>query len=220
MADTGTGIPRDILAKVFEPFFTTKAVGKGTGLGLSQVYGFARQSGGTVTIDSQVGRGTTVTFYLPRSRAAVATEHDEEALPATGGSGTILIVEDNLDVADVTCSLLAQFGYRVIHATNATDALARFEEGNVDLVFSDIVMPGPMDGLALAREIRARDPAIPILLTTGYSDATPGNDSEFDILRKPFQMAALEAAVREALRGARATGRPARDAKAAGAGAS
>jgi PAS domain S-box-containing protein len=201
MADTGAGIPRDVLPRVFEPFFTTKSVGKGTGLGLSQVYGFAHQSGGSVTIDSEPGRGTTITIFLPRSLKPVArTEPAAGAHQRRGGEGSILVVEDNLEVAEVTAALLAQLGYRVIRAESAADALARLERVSVDLVFSDIVMPGPMDGLALAKEIRARHPDVPVLLTSGYSVPVPGSESEFQILRKPFELSALETGVREALR--------------------
>jgi PAS domain S-box-containing protein len=201
MTDTGTGIPREVLPRVFEPFFTTKSVGKGTGLGLSQVYGFAHQSGGTVTIDSEPGRGTTITIYLPRSRKAVAPmtpAHEQRQEPA--GEGTILVVEDNPAVADVTMALLTQLGYQVVRAETAAEALARLPDAAPDLVFSDIVMPGTMDGLALAREIRVRHPDVPVLLTSGYSDLPPETKIEFRILRKPFELAALEAAVREAIR--------------------
>jgi PAS domain S-box-containing protein len=201
MADTGAGIPRDVLPRVFEPFFTTKPVGKGTGLGLSQVYGFAYQSGGSVAIDSELGRGTTITIFLPRSRKSVAhTWPAADAQQRRSGDGSILVVEDNSEVAEVTAALLAQLGYRVICAESAADALARLAQGSVDLVFSDIVMPGPMDGLALAKEIRARHPDVPVLLTSGYSDPVPGSEIEFRILRKPFELSALEAGVREALR--------------------
>jgi PAS domain S-box-containing protein len=200
MADTGTGIPRDVLSKVFEPFFTTKAVGKGTGLGLSQVYGFAHQSGGTVRIQSEVGHGTTIAIYLPRSQSPVAASVPESgAQPATRGHGTILVVEDNAEVAEVTATLLAQFGYRVLRASNAAEALAQLDCSDVDLVFSDVVMPGPMDGLALGRAVRANHPNTPVLLTSGYTDLAPEAEIEFSILRKPFHMAALEAAVRKAL---------------------
>jgi CheY-like chemotaxis protein len=208
MTDTGTGIPSEALAKAFEPFFTTKAVGKGTGLGLSQVYGFAHQTGGTVTIDSKVGHGTTVTLYLPRSHAAVADRSDAEQPPQAvrGGSGTILLVEDNPAVADVTSTLLGQLGYRVVRAQNASDALALLDAGGIDLVFTDIVMPGEMDGLALAGEIKARHPQMPVVLTTGYTDVAPHAEYKFAVLRKPFQMPALEKLVRDALQRSRRRG--------------
>jgi PAS domain S-box-containing protein len=200
MTDTGTGIPRDVLPRVFEPFFTTKAAGKGTGLGLSQVYGFAHQAGGDVTIKSEVGHGTSITLYLPRSRRPVSSGgEDAGAEPVRHGDGTILVVEDNPEVANVTSTLLTQLGYRVVRAEAANEALALLQQTAVDLVFSDIVMPGPMNGLAMAREITARYPALPVVLTSGYSDVARTADSEFVVLRKPFQVAALERAVRQAL---------------------
>ena len=199
MTDTGTGIPRDMLPKVFEPFFTTKAAGKGTGLGLSQVYGFAHQSGGGVTIESEVGQGTRITLYLPRSRRPVSagSEHADE--PFVRGEGTILVVDDNPEVAKVTSTMLTQLGYRVVVAEGAQEALALLQQAKVDLVFSDIVMPGAMNGLALAREVKARHPALPVVLTSGYSNVAGGAEVEFVILRKPFQVAGLERVVRQAL---------------------
>jgi PAS domain S-box-containing protein len=199
MTDTGTGIPRNVLSKVFEPFFTTKAADKGTGLGLSQVYGFARQSGGGVTIKSQVGEGTSITLYLPRSRRPVAAATPDASEPTPRGHGTILVVEDNPEVANVTSTLLTQLGYQVMQAGGANEALSLLQKTAVDLVFSDIVMPGPMNGLVLAREIKMRYPALPVVLTSGYSDVARGAESEFVILRKPFQVAALERTMREAL---------------------
>ena len=201
-------MPREALSKVFEPFFTTKAVGKGTGLGLSQVYGFAQQSGGTVRIQSELGHGTTIAIYVPRSRAPVAAKSLEAGTqPSAEAHGTVLVVEDNPEVAEVTCTLLAQFGYRVLRANNAAEALAQLDRNEVDLVFSDVVMPGSMDGLALAREVCTNHPDAAVLLTSGYTDLAQEIEVEFPILRKPFHMAALEAAVREALqRGQRQEG--------------
>ena len=200
MTDTGIGFPRNALAKAFEPFFTTKAVGKGTGLGLSQVHGFAHQSGGTVTIASEVGHGTTIAIYLPRSHAPITSmAQSTQPQPSANGNGTVLVVEDNPEVADVTAALLVQLGYRVAHATQATEALSRLEQGDIDLVFSDIVMPGPMDGVALAGAIKAQFPLVPVILTTGYTEITPETASELLILRKPFQLVALQKAVHEAL---------------------
>jgi PAS domain S-box-containing protein len=206
MTDTGVGIAPDVLPRIFEPFFTTKALGKGTGLGLSQVYGFSQQSGGAVVATSSAGRGTTVTIYLPRKHATlVRAAETPPAQPIVSGDGTVLMVEDNPDVADVTASLLEQLGYRVVRANNAMDALSRLQRGDkVILVFSDIVMPGGMNGIALAQEIRNRYPRLPVLLTSGYSDAAPAAASQFRILRKPFQLQALEKAIRETLEHARA----------------
>ena len=195
--DTGSGMPPDVLARVFEPFYTTKPVGKGTGLGLSQVHGFANQSGGAVTLDSDPGRGTVVTIYLPRSVKAELSEVGERT-PATNGQtlGTVLVVEDSRDVAEVTSSLLEQLGYRVVRAENAAEALRHLQQGiGVDLLFSDIVMPGSINGLGLAQICRERYPAIPVLLTSGFSDAAQAADGRFDILRKPFELSALERAI-------------------------
>jgi CheY-like chemotaxis protein len=200
MTDTGIGLPRNALARAFEPFFTTKAVGKGTGLGLSQVHGFAHQSGGTVTIASEVGHGTTIAIYLPRSHAPITSMAQRaQPHPSANGNGSVLVVEDNPEVADVTSALLVQLGYRVTHATQATEALSRLEQGDIDVVFSDIVMPGPMDGVALAGAIKARFPLVPVVLTTGYTEITPDAASDLLILRKPFQQAALQKAMQEAL---------------------
>ena len=202
--DTGSGMPPDVLARVFEPFYTTKPVGKGTGLGLSQVHGFANQSGGAVTVSSEEGRGTVVTIYLPRSHAELP--EGEVSTPALGQSqGTVLVVEDSRDVADVTSSLLEQLGFRVVRAENASEALRHLQQGiQVDLVFSDIVMPGAIDGLGLAQACRERFPDIPILLTSGYSDAAGAAEGHYDILHKPFELSALEHAIEMAIGSQRA----------------
>jgi PAS domain S-box-containing protein len=201
MTDTGVGIAPDVLPRIFEPFFTTKALGKGTGLGLAQVYGFSHQSGGSVVATSTVGSGTAITIYLPRKHAAlIKAAEASPAQPLVPGEGTILVVEDNAEVAAVTASLIEQLGYRTLSAENATDALNRLQRGDkIDLVFSDVVMPGVMNGIALAQEIGNRYPQIPVLLTSGYSDVVQTADSRFAILRKPFQLPALERFIREAL---------------------
>jgi PAS domain S-box-containing protein len=200
IADNGEGIPPEILPRVFEPFFTTKQVDKGTGLGLSQVYGFTRQSGGTTTIESPPGNGTVVTIYLPRSQAdagmLVETPSAEET---TSGSEAILLVEDNAEVKAVAGLLLQQLGYRVAAVDSAAEALGLLAEGrSVDLVFSDVVMPGDMDGLALARRIRSDYPHIPVLLTTGYAKAA-SQAKGFPILRKPYRLTNLSRAIRDAI---------------------
>jgi PAS domain S-box-containing protein len=183
--DTGVGIPDDIAAKVFDPFFTTKAVGKGTGLGLSQVHGFAHQAGGTVGLKSVLGSGTTITICLPK---AAGQPTSEQAQVSSKGSGTVLLVEDNPEVATVSTGLLEQLGYHVRWATNASAALAELENDGIDIVFSDVVMPGKMDGIGLAKIIRKKNPKIPILLVTGYSASTKEIGSQFPILRKPYQL--------------------------------
>ncbi|MEA2863085.1 MAG: hypothetical protein QOC84_1041 [Bradyrhizobium sp.] len=190
--DTGTGIPRDILEKVFDPFFTTKPVGKGTGLGLSQVHGFAHQAGGTVAVESELGKGTAFTIYLPRG-TPMPKRPSEELISL--GVGTVLLVEDNPDVAIASTGLLEQLGYSVRWASDAEAALKEMAANNIDLVLSDIVMPGSMDGLALARALKQKHPRLPILLASGYSDAAQNARAEFPILRKPYQIHELNAAL-------------------------
>jgi PAS domain S-box-containing protein len=193
VADCGTGIAPDVLSKVFDPFFTTKPVGKGTGLGLSQVHGFAHQAGGTIRIESELGKGTTVTILLPREVIRRQAEGDDAM--TTGGSGTVLLVEDNPDVASVSASLLEQLGYTVRRVSDAETALDEIERDGIDLVFSDIVMPGIMDGLKLAQRLKEIRPHLPILLATGYSDAAANVRGDFPILRKPYEIHQLSQAI-------------------------
>ncbi len=201
IADTGLGIPPDVLSHVFDPFFTTKPVGKGTGLGLSQVYGFAHQAGGTVKIESNLDQGTAVTIILPRAispsagadAAGIAAEHAR--------TGTVLLVEDNPDVANASTSLLEQLGYSVQWVPNAEAALQAIEKDSIDVVFTDIVMPGHLDGLGLARMIKQKHPHLPILLATGYSEAAQNARFDFPILRKPYQMHELSQALAGLTRG-------------------
>jgi PAS domain S-box-containing protein len=200
VSDTGSGIPPDLVPRVVEPFFTTKAPDKGTGLGLSQVYGFARRSDGTVAITSEVGRGTKVTVYLPRSHAALAAPlPQDEADYAALDRQTILVVEDNADVRRVAVSLLEQLGYRTMEVETAAAALDILAAGkDIDLVFSDVVLPGQADGLALARTLAERYPHIPVVLTTGYTRVFEANP-EFPVLRKPYQIATLGRVIQDAL---------------------
>jgi PAS domain S-box-containing protein len=183
--DTGVGIPEDIAAKVFDPFFTTKPLGKGTGLGLSQVHGFAHQAGGTVELTSKLGKGTTVTICLPKAVGQMPDKHKTDPLK---GSGTVLLVEDNPDVANASSGLLEQLGYQVRWVSDAMSALDEIERDGIDIVFSDIIMPGKMDGVGLALTIRQRRPKLPILLMTGYSESAEKIGSQFPILRKPYQL--------------------------------
>jgi two-component system, NtrC family, sensor kinase len=203
VADTGAGIPADVLPHVFEPFFTTKEVGKGTGLGLSQVYGFAKQSGGTATITSTLGRGTVITLYLPRTRelAAAANAQAEPEAPAPR-AGTALLVEDNPEVAEVAAAYFQQLGYLVKQVANAREALELLgSDAKIDLVFSDILMPGGMNGLELGHAIRRLYPAMPVLLVTGYSDSIRDAVQQgFVVLQKPFDLAGLEQKLRETQR--------------------
>jgi PAS domain S-box-containing protein len=191
--DTGTGIAPDVLSKIFDPFFTTKPIGKGTGLGLSQVHGFAHQAGGTVKVTSELGKGTTITILLPRKDVRLSVDDINAA--ETGGSGTVLLVDDNPEVAAVSSNLLEQLGYTVRRVENAEAALREIESDGIDFVFSDIVMPGKMDGLSLARHLKAIRPQLPILLATGYSDAAVNVRNDFPILRKPYEIHELSQAI-------------------------
>ena len=176
VSDTGIGIPPQIIGRVFDPFFTTKDVGKGSGLGLAQVYGFAQQSGGRVSIASEAGIGTVVTVLLPRAARAPAVVGGglkASVLPAVSSvakrRGDVLLVEDDVEVAALTGEMLAALGFNVIHASNPAAALAKLADASaLEAVFSDIMMPGGTSGLHLAREIRGRHPTLPIVLATGY----------------------------------------------------
>jgi len=205
IADTGCGIAPEVLSRVVEPFFTTKGPDKGTGLGLSQVYGFARRSGGTMLIASKVGHGTKVTIYLPRNHAPiVASSPEDMAHYRAVGQQTILVVEDNADVRRVAVSLLEQLGYRTIAVEEAAAALDTLASGHqVHLLFSDVVLPGHTDGVALAREVADRYPQIPIVLTTGYSNVFE-SEPAFPVLRKPYQLSALGRVIHEALNSSKA----------------
>ncbi|MBX6322136.1 MAG: PAS domain S-box protein [Rhodospirillaceae bacterium] len=202
VSDSGTGIPPEILPRVCEPFFTTKPSGQGTGLGLSMVYGFVRQSGGHLKIYSEVGHGTTVRLYLPRAgerrpAAAEAVVAREAAAPGV----TILVVEDNDDVRGLVVKQLGDLGYAVRAAANAAAALEILEkEPGIDLLFTDIIMPGGMLGTDLAREVRRRWPAVKILLTTGFSEAAASiQPGSLPIISKPYRKHTLAAKLREVL---------------------
>jgi len=199
IADTGTGIAPDILPKVFDPFFTTKEVNKGTGLGLSQVFGFAQQSGGKVTVASELGAGTRFTLYLPRADSAPRPAEEDES-PLVAGSARILLVEDNPEVAEVAGRMLEELGHEVRAVGSGAAALAALaDDKQIDLVFSDIVMAGEPDGLGMARRVREALPHVPILLATGYSEAAARIGDEFPILRKPYKLGELNRAIAERL---------------------
>jgi len=193
IVDTGTGIAPDVLSKIFDPFFTTKPVGKGTGLGLSQVHGFAHQAGGTVEVASELGKGTKVTILLPREQSQ--PKSSARNVMDADSSGTVLLVEDNPEVASVSAGLLEQLGYAVRRVPDAEAALHEIELDGVDLVFSDLVMPGKIDGLSLARRLKEIRPDLPILLATGYSDAAANVRGNFPILRKPYAIHQLSQAI-------------------------
>jgi two-component system NtrC family sensor kinase len=209
--DNGAGIAAEHLSRVFEPFFTTKEVGRGTGLGLSQVYGFAKQNGGAVTVASAPGEGTTVTLFLRRAEPASAGTAAGESRLKRGTK--VLLVEDNEDVAEAATAMLDSIGCTVKRASAAQPALKLLAAGEqFDLVVTDIVMPGGIDGVELARMLRGRYPSLPVLLTTGYSNAAQKAAVEkFTILLKPYQLGALERAVAEAVGGGSAAAGPACD---------
>jgi len=202
IADSGTGIEPNALSQIFEPFFTTKEVGKGTGLGLSQVYGFTRQSGGEITVDSVPGRGTTFTLYLPLMADDRVVPEREEAPAATTrppAHQRILLVEDNEDVGTFATELLRELGQTVTWVRDASAALTALAESrdSFDLVFTDVVMPGD-DGVTLAREIRRRWPDLRIILTSGYSHVLAEQGSHgFELLGKPYSLEALTAMLRQ-----------------------
>jgi CheY-like chemotaxis protein len=198
IADTGAGIAPDILPRVFDPFFTTKRVNEGSGLGLSQVHGFAHQSGGTVTIKSELGRGTCVMLYLPRAET-VSKQTDLEGGVEQLDGGPALLVEDNPDVAKVSAQMMEELGYNVQIADSASAALDIADRIPFALVVSDIVMAGAMDGIVLARALRRRRPELPIVLVTGYSTSAAAAAMEFTVLRKPYQLSDLSRAMAKAI---------------------
>jgi PAS domain S-box-containing protein len=195
VADNGVGIPEDVIAKVFDPFFTTKPVGKGTGLGLSQVHGFANQAGGSVTVKSRLGQGTKVTICLPRGEGRPAAIEIE---PVVTGMGTVLLVEDNPDVAASSALLLEELGYRVKWVADVEAAIREIDNDGIDVVFSDIVMPGKADGLWLAHHLKENYPSMPVILATGYSDAARKSGAAFAVLRKPYELHELSQALEAA----------------------
>jgi PAS domain S-box-containing protein len=207
VSDTGTGMPPDVLARAFEPFFSTKQAGKGTGLGLSVIYGFARQSHGHVSIYSEVGRGTTVNVYLPCAVDGAATDiaaTEAEAATHEPSGKTILVVEDQSPVREVTLRRLKQLGYEVVEAESARAAIDLLQSGApVDLVFSDVVMPGEMTGFDLREWVRANRPGLPVVLTSGFAEdvvrARESAEGSTEILRKPYARADLVQAIERGL---------------------
>ncbi len=208
VTDTGSGMPAETLAKVFEPFFTTKDVGKGTGLGLSMVYGFIKQSHGHITIQSAVGRGTTFKLYLPRSDGQQENVIERPAGPMPRGSERILVVEDEPQVRARVMEQLQSLGYAVTQAPDGMAAVASFEGAPqpYDLLLTDVVMPGPMNGKALADEVARRWPSTRVVFVSGYAENALLNDGHAEagvmLLSKPFRKADLARMVRQALDGA------------------
>jgi len=208
ISDTGVGMIPEVRDRVFEPFFTTKEKGRGTGLGLAMVYGFVKQSGGHVTIYSEVGHGTTINLYLPRAdRAPIAMSADRvtdhTALPKRE---TILVVEDDDRVRQLTIKRLKLIGYRVLEASDGPRALEILRRGEtVHLVFTDLVMPGGLSGREVAIQAREIVPGIRVLLTSGYAEELVRGDElqreQLKVLRKPYQQSELVAALREVFAG-------------------
>ncbi|WP_236559248.1 response regulator [Sphingomonas sp. T1] len=200
VADTGAGMTPAVLARAFEPFFTTKGQGKGTGLGLAQVYGFARQSGGTVRIVSAENEGTVITLYLPRTTEVADPVAIERLAQATGSRQRILVVDDDNDVRGVAAQMIEEIGYQVVAAASGSEALTEFGRASFDLVLTDVVMPG-MSGVDLARRIRAVAPAMPLLFASGYADvATFGDELAAEtVLKKPYRIGEVAARIGDAL---------------------
>jgi signal transduction histidine kinase/CheY-like chemotaxis protein/CHASE3 domain sensor protein len=210
VSDTGTGMPPEVIARAFEPFFTTKPEGKGTGLGLSQIYGFVKQSGGHIKIYSEVGHGTAVKIYLPRTRRAQDWAGTEAAGPIEGGSETILVVEDNAEVRRGAVEVIGSLGYRVLEAGEPVAALTLLASGHaVDLLFSDVVMPGGMTTGELTARARALQPRIAVLFTSGYTENAAIHNGQLNpdvhLLSKPYRREELARKLRSVLvRAARA----------------
>ncbi len=203
--DTGTGMPANVLSRVVEPFFTTKDVGKGTGMGLAMVYGFMRQSRGHLLIESEMGKGTTVKLIFPAVSGEAGQAVNRPVRDIRGGSETILMVEDNPDVMEMGRGILDDLGYRVVTATTAGEALRVLESvPDIDLLFTDIVMPGGMNGVTLANQVRRLRPRIQILLTTGWADRALDHEDDrsgFELIGKPYRRGDLARKVRVLLDG-------------------
>jgi PAS domain S-box-containing protein len=208
VTDTGDGMPPEVIERAFEPFFSTKEPGRGTGLGLSTVYGFAVQSGGHAAIESAMGRGTTVSLYLPRAddAAAATVSADAAAVPLAENSEVVLVVEDNAEVRELTLQRVEGLGYVALEAESGPAAVRLIKSGeHVDLVLSDIVMAGGMSGYDLAQWVGVHAPAVKVVLTTGYAAEEARHDptetGASPILRKPYKRAELAVALRDALHG-------------------
>jgi PAS domain S-box-containing protein len=206
VSDTGMGMPAEVRDRVFEPFFTTKEKGRGTGLGLAMVYGFVKQMGGNISIYSEVGRGTTVNLYLPRAGAVPVERLTSHGMvtPELRSRGVILLVEDDDRVRQLTVTRLKMIGHDVIEARDGLEAMNLLQSGvHIDLVFTDMIMPGGLSGLDVAHKARDLKPGIKVLLTTGYAeDLTHADDLEREsvkVLRKPYRQAELAMALRDVL---------------------
>ena len=196
VSDNGHGMSRDVMDRIFEPFFTTKGFGEGTGLGLSQVFGFAKQLGGALTVESRPGEGASFTLFIPASHGATA----DDARMNGKALGRVLIVEDDMLVAELAAGMLAELGFECTITHSAKEALERLAGGEKPkLIFSDVIMPGGISGIELARKVRDRFPELPILLTTGYSEQVAGSHG-FPVLQKPYEMESLAGALGNVLK--------------------
>jgi signal transduction histidine kinase/ActR/RegA family two-component response regulator len=202
VTDDGPGMPPEVLAHAFEPFFTTKSLGKGTGLGLAQLYGFAKQSGGAARIESEIGKGTTVAIYLPRTHEQVSQEVLGRPDGHRAGRAKILVVDDDEEVRIVTSDTIKEIGYKVVAVATAEAALAKLVGERFDLLITDVAMPG-VNGVELARRARVLDPAMPVLFSSGYADVqTFGEElSDETILKKPFRISEVAARIEASLEG-------------------
>jgi CheY-like chemotaxis protein len=204
VSDTGPGMPPDVLERAFEPFFSTKPQGKGSGLGLSMVYGFVKQSGGHVAIETEVGKGTVLRLYLPRAEQAEDGMIDTSAIPVTGGQETILVAEDDEAVRNTVIEILGELGYQILAAKDASAALSIIESGvDIDLFFTDVIMPGPLTSPEVARRARDWLPHMAVLFTSGYTENSIVHGGRLDpgveLLPKPYSREALARRVRQVL---------------------
>ena len=204
VTDTGCGMPPEVIERVFEPFFSTKPEGQGTGLGLSMVHGFVKQSGGHVEIYSEIGHGTTVKLYLPRAQGEDSVRDEASATAPIGGDATILVVEDDDQVRETAAALLQDLGYNVLVAGDALQAMTIMNEGApIDLIFTDIVMPGEMRSVEMVEQARKRLPGVAVLFTSGYTRNAVVHggrlDSGTELLNKPYTREGLGAKVAEVL---------------------
>ena len=214
VTDSGVGMSRETMSRIFEPFFTTKEAGKGTGLGLSMVFGFSKQSRGHVNVYSEEGIGTSFRLYLPRAKAAETAAEEPQSNPLRRGiDQRVLVVEDNAAVRRVVARQVRHLGYRVVEAERAAAALELLQSEPFDLLLTDIVMPGGLDGVQLAAEVRKLWPALKIVLTSGFPEArskeAAGFSQDFRLLSKPYNIDVLGRVLREELEGGQAarTGR-------------